>query len=285
MSVPIFLTLFTPTYNRAHTLHRVYESIRSQTLQQLDGAYLFEWIIVDDGSQDGTGALIKQWQNESDFPIRYTYQENRGKPAASRLGIEMARGELFLFADSDDAFVPETFETFHAVWREFSAEERRRCGGIGVLCRDQYGRRVGRDYPVEGRLIPAEEAVFGWRELGLGETWAALKTENLKKAFMIPEEARHLKFIPESFFWSRTLFETPHYSYFLNKVLRVYYRNEEEKEALSLSPRTRYPEAFFFESCWFVRRYGSVLFRYPSLYLRHLLKCIYFFSKVKRAKR
>jgi len=67
----LFLTFFTPTYNRAHILHKVYKSIISQTLQKIDGKYLFEWIIVDDGSSDNARELVKKWQNEVDFKIIY----------------------------------------------------------------------------------------------------------------------------------------------------------------------------------------------------------------------
>jgi glycosyltransferase involved in cell wall biosynthesis len=68
-----FLTIFTPTFNRKHTLHRVYDSIKNQTLQKINDEYIFEWIIVDDGSSDGTDELIKQWQLSSEFEIRYFY--------------------------------------------------------------------------------------------------------------------------------------------------------------------------------------------------------------------
>jgi glycosyltransferase involved in cell wall biosynthesis len=44
----MLFTVFTPIYNRAHTLHRVYDSLRAQTLRD------FEWIVVDDGSTDNT---------------------------------------------------------------------------------------------------------------------------------------------------------------------------------------------------------------------------------------
>ncbi len=148
MSSKLFLTLFTPTYNRANKLHRVYDSIKSQTLLNDDNGYIFEWIIVDDGSNDNTKELVQKWIEESDFLIRYYYQENRGKPYATKEGIEKANGELFLICDSDDEFLPETFETFYNIWYGFSDEERDKCGGIGVLCRDQFGNRIGCDYPI-----------------------------------------------------------------------------------------------------------------------------------------
>ena len=276
---PIFLTLFTPTYNRAHSLHRVYESIKAQTLQKVDGKYIFEWVVVDDGSEDNTKALVRKWQKEVGFPILYFYQKNQGKPAASRKGIEEAKGELFLFADSDDEFLPETFKTFYEVWKNFDAEERNRCGGIGVLCVDQNGNRIGCDYPIERKLIPSTISVFEWKNIGLGETWAALKTENLKKAFVIPEEAKSLKFIPESFFWNRIVFELRPESYLLNKILRIYYKNE--IDSISENIRKKHPEGFLFESKWFVTKYWRIAWKYPKIFIKHAVKFIYFTWRIK----
>lgn len=92
--VPTF-TVFTPTYNRAHTLLRVFSSLQAQTFQD------FEWLIVDDGSTDGTEELIKHWGSESHFPVRYFKQENRGKHVAFNRGVREATGQFFLPLDSD----------------------------------------------------------------------------------------------------------------------------------------------------------------------------------------
>ncbi|MRI83365.1 MAG: hypothetical protein C6I00_03000 [Nitratiruptor sp.] len=270
----LLFTVLTPTYNRAHTLHRVYESIGSQTLQKLDGEYCFEWIVVDDGSTDNTKELVQKWQNEVDWPIRYIYQENRGKPWALQRGIQEVKGLFTLIADSDDAFLPHTFETFYKVWEGLSADEREMCGGIAVLCQDQNGERVGCDFPKEG-LLPALPTVLRWRSIGLGETWAALKSKNLKWAFTaIPSKAKGLKFIPESFFWDRILFGRPHQSFFLNEVLRIYYRGGEDN--LSIGIRERYPEGFCFESSYFVSHHWRALYYAPLTYFKHLVKLFYF---------
>ena len=54
------LTVFTPAYNRAYTIHKCYESLRRQTLKD------FVWLVVDDGSTDNTAELIKEWQSVPD---------------------------------------------------------------------------------------------------------------------------------------------------------------------------------------------------------------------------
>jgi len=270
----MLITVFTPTYNRAHTIHRVYDSLKNQSLKAIDNKPIFEWLIVDDGSSDNTKELIKQWQKEADFSIRYLYQENRGKIHAMRLGIENAQGILFLSADSDDAFLPETIETFYNTWNNFSDAEREKCGGIDVLCLDQNGEKIGNDYPIEHKMLPTIDIIFKWKYIGLGETWALLKTENLRKSFVIPEEAKDLKFIPESFFWNRITIELQQYSYCINKRLRVYFTNEGGN--MSQDIRLKYPDGFLFESQWFINHYKFVFYKEPKAYMKHFIKYIIF---------
>ena len=89
-------TIFTPTFNRAHTLQRVYTSLAQQTYRD------FEWLVMDDGSTDSTSQLIETWKGESNFPIRSYKQENMGKHVAFNRGVEHAEGELLLVLESDD---------------------------------------------------------------------------------------------------------------------------------------------------------------------------------------
>ena len=106
-------TVFTPSYNRAHTLDRVYSSLCAQTFTD------FEWVIVDDGSTDGTADLVASWRKEHPFPIIYEKQSNQGKHIAVNRGAQLARGELFLIADSDDAFPSNALQIFHKAWLKF----------------------------------------------------------------------------------------------------------------------------------------------------------------------
>lgn len=92
----MILTIFTATYNRAHLLPRLYESIKSQDLTDV------EWLIVDDGSTDDTADVVREFMEDSIVGIRYIRKENGGKHTAFNVGMKNARGEWFFSVDSDD---------------------------------------------------------------------------------------------------------------------------------------------------------------------------------------
>lgn len=101
----IKITIFTPTYNRAHLLHNLYESLKKQTCTD------FEWLIVDDGSSDNTEELVTSWLNKpANFPVRYYKKNNGGKCSAINYALELAIGELFLVIDSDDILTPDAIQ-------------------------------------------------------------------------------------------------------------------------------------------------------------------------------
>lgn len=225
---PLF-TVFTPTYNRAKLLHRVYESLLKQTCQD------FEWLIVDDGSSDNTSVLVEKWHAEAPFTIRYLYQENKGKHVASNVGINAAQGDLFLFFDSDDACVPEALERFRFHWNNIPLQEQNSFSTISALCVDIKGQLIGREYPDD--IIDADSI---WEQLMLrssGERWGINKTEVLKK-FLFPEIANE-RFISEGIVWNRMaqLYKTR----FINERLRIYEYTSDGLSASSLKIRANNP--------------------------------------------
>lgn len=110
MSVP-YLTICTPTYNRSFHLASLYESIKEQDFSA------FEWVIIDDGSTDGTAGKVKGFIAENRVDIRYKFQANAGKHVAINNGVEMARGELFFIVDSDDTLVGHALSTIVGQWK------------------------------------------------------------------------------------------------------------------------------------------------------------------------
>ena len=99
MPEPPLATVITPTYNRADFLGQAVESVLAQTYPH------FEMLVVDDGSTDGTPAVMKRYL--SDERIRYFHQRNQGQSVARNLALSHARGEFVCFLDSDNAWVPE----------------------------------------------------------------------------------------------------------------------------------------------------------------------------------
>ncbi len=95
------LSVIIPTYNRAPFLEKSIGSVFNQTLG------CDELIVIDDGSTDDTYDLIQTLKKHAHTPLRYEYQENRGAAAARNLGIDVAKGEILCFLDSDDCFQPD----------------------------------------------------------------------------------------------------------------------------------------------------------------------------------
>lgn len=100
------ITIFTPTYNRADKLKRVYDSLIAQT------SHNFEWLIVDDGSCDNTESVVKAFKPEL-FPIRYYKKENGGKHTAYNMALRLAEGTYFLCLDSDDWLTKNAVELLY----------------------------------------------------------------------------------------------------------------------------------------------------------------------------
>lgn len=99
------VTIHTATYNRGYILGKAYQSLRKQTCKD------FEWIITDDGSDDGTEEMVKEWlQSNNGFPIVYNKLAHVGIPRALNSGVKLANSDWFMMLDSDDYILPETIE-------------------------------------------------------------------------------------------------------------------------------------------------------------------------------
>ncbi len=136
------LTVFTPAYNRAHTLPRTYESLKRQSCKD------FLWLIVDDGSKDGTEELVREWQSKSEengFVIRYVYQENGGMHTAHNLAYERIETELCTCIDSDDEMAPDAVEKILRHWE--TVKNSGVCGIVGLDADVKTGKIVGTRFP------------------------------------------------------------------------------------------------------------------------------------------
>ncbi|MBR2428228.1 MAG: glycosyltransferase family 2 protein [Lentisphaeria bacterium] len=210
-------TIATATYNRANVLYRVYESLSAQTF--LD----FEWIIVDDGSTDNTRQVVACWQAEAAFPIFYYYQENSGKHMALNFAVEKAEGELFVIADSDDSFRPDSLEVLLKHWNGIVPEERQYFRGVTCRCYDpETGKEIGTTFPEGVHDVLGIEATFQYHYTF--EMWGFNRTAVMKE-FPFPNTAgEKLAFYPESVIWNRMGMK--YKVRFVDDTLRAYYRDQ-----------------------------------------------------------
>lgn len=140
------ITIFTPTYNRANLLPRLYESLCRQTCRD------FEWLIVDDGSSDNTSDIVEEWRSrDNGFPIRYIAQKNQGKHIAINTGMEQARGEWFLVVDSDDYLSDDAIVTIRR--RTLEIEPKKELCGVTMLRIYQSGATVGGEMKSEEDIL------------------------------------------------------------------------------------------------------------------------------------
>lgn len=98
------LCILTPTYNRADHLPKLYESLTRQKNKD------FMWLVIDDGSEDGTKSLIEKWKGEETFDIKYIYKKNGGKHTALNLGFDIITEQLTFIVDSDDTLTKDAVE-------------------------------------------------------------------------------------------------------------------------------------------------------------------------------
>lgn len=133
------LTVFTPAYNRAHTLPRTYESLCHQDCKD------FIWLIVDDGSTDSTCELVKNWKSiNNGFEIRYLYKENGGMHTAHNAAYDVIDTELNVCIDSDDCLADGAVRKILYKW---NAVKDQGYAGIIGLDADLNGNLIGKGFP------------------------------------------------------------------------------------------------------------------------------------------
>lgn len=212
MNKPKF-TVFTPAYNRAHTLHRVWDSLQAQTYRD------FEWIVIDDGSIDNTAELIATWKAQVDFPVTYQYQVNSGKHIAFNRGVDLAKGELFLPIDSDDAFLPNAIELMLKAWQHIPLAQRDGFTGIVTRCQSQDGVPCSPEF--QSNPLDTNALDLGFKHKVRGELWGFHRTEILKQ-YPFPED-KSVRFVPENIVWDAIARQ--YKIRCINEPLRVFYQD------------------------------------------------------------
>ena len=225
-------TVFTPTFNRSASIHRVYESLQSQTFHD------FEWLIVDDGSEDDTADLVENWIKEADFPIEYMKQNHAGKHIAWNHALQRAKGRFFIIADSDDGFVPNALERLLEVWKSIPGGGD---GYRGVTCRciTDKGVMVGStEIPVP--WLDASEADAKYVHKLQYEMWGMTRTEVLRQ-YLNPN-ITGIRFYPESIIWDKM--GEKYLTRYINEPLRILYSDQVNATTVK-NVNNRYRENYY----------------------------------------
>lgn len=191
---PPFITILTPTYNRASLLPRLFESLLRQTNKD------FEWIVVDDGSTDDTREVVANLKEKCGgaFPMGYVYKANGGKHMAINIGAERARGELLFIADSDDLLTDDALEIVANSWHDIS-DDKSFAGIAGLDITMDTREVIGSGLPQEH--IDCNAIDIRYRHHVTGDMKEVFRTEVLRE-FPFPEFAGE-RFCPEQLVWFR----------------------------------------------------------------------------------
>lgn len=257
------ITIITPSFNRAHTLERVFKSIENQSFRDL------KWIVMDDGSTDETKSLVEGFQKNADFEIDYYYNENQHKFHTVFEGVRKVTSPYFVIWDSDDAYPSDSLQI---LYQEITnLPDNQRFIAVMGLCAYENGELVGDKYPkdvYDGFILNIrykykvrgdKNGIFNTSVYK--EVLAKLDTTVFKKGV----------YIPYSVFYN--LYDSLGYkTRFINKVVRYYWYDENDESSVSntrWSGKNRY--GLMVGHLSFVNCYGDKLFKFPQALIRNLI--------------
>lgn len=256
------LTIFTPAYNRAHTLPRTYASLLSQSCKD------FLWLIVDDGSEDHTAELVRTWQQQDNgFTIEYIYKENGGMHTAHNTAYANIHTELNTCIDSDDKLAENAVEKILSAWSK--VRDRGYAGLLG-LDADFDGRIIGKGFP-DGLT---ETTLSGYYAAGgAGDKKLVYRTDVINETPPYPVFDCE-KYV--SLAYKYLLIDQKYKLAVLNEVLcNVEYQPDGSSNNM-LRQYLRNPKGFAF--------WRTVRMQYPDSFKRMVIDCIHYCSSSQISK-
>lgn len=222
-------TIFTPAYNRANTLERLYQSLLKQDHKD------FEWLIVDDGSRDQTEELVTSFKKEQKLTITYFKQKNSGKHVAINKGLDLARGKWFFIVDSDD-FLPKKSLTIVLEYVNKITDET--VIGVVGLMENLQGEIIGNGFNNNDQIIISNLIERRNKYNIQGDLAKVIQTDFFRE-FKFPV-IENEKFVAESLVWNR-MAEKYSFLYF-NEVVYVADYQEDGLSSQSIVNRRRNPK-------------------------------------------
>ena len=163
------ITVFTPTYNRAYCLPKLYDSLVMQSCND------FSWLLIDDGSSDDTNALVQSWIVDNKIEIEYIFKQNGGMHSAHNVAYQKINTEFNICIDSDD-FMPTN--AIELLVNKIQYLKSYHAGIIG-LDADIQGKIIGTKIPENIKESTIQD-VYGIHNV-TGDKKLLIKTEIVKE--------------------------------------------------------------------------------------------------------
>jgi glycosyltransferase involved in cell wall biosynthesis len=190
MKENIIITILTATYNRKKYLPKLFDSLCKQTDQK------FQWLVVDDGSTDGTEEWF-QFLPETEFTKEYYKKANGGKHTALNYAHPYIKGELTFIVDSDDTVTSDAVETIKKAWDKYAPDPN--ICGLTFLCGYDKHSAIGNvHFEKDGMVCTSIEAKINAKKCV--DSAEVIRTDVLKE-FRFPEFENE-KFMAESYLWN-----------------------------------------------------------------------------------
>lgn len=245
------ITIFTPTYNRAHLLPRLYKSIVCQT------SNIIEWLIVDDGSSDETSNVVEKFIQEKKINIRYFSKTNGGKHTAINLGVQKAAGELFVIIDSDDILDPNSLQIISEKYADVRSNKTI-CGVIGLSAYPD-GTIVGTHFLKNNWEVSFADVYLKYKVKG--DKAVALRTDVMRK-FPFPEP-QGIRFVFEAVVWHEMAKEYKVIA--INEILQ--YVEYQESGVSGSSYKNWYVKSLAFSYFTLIKNRTHSPFAYPETFI------------------
>lgn len=257
------ITILTPTFNRAHTLKRAFDSLVYQSFQD------FKWIIMDDGSTDETQNLVREFQAQSSFVIDYYYAPNQHKFHTVFEGIKKVESPYFIILDSDDSYPNDAFEIL--VNEMDKIENSDEFISVMGLSGDENGKVVGDQYPNGGFDGTIFEMRYKYKVKGDKNGMFFTKSYHRELEKFDYSNIPKGIYIPQSVFFN--VYDAIGLkTRFINKIIRNYHKDENDDASVSntrWSGKNRYGLMLGHQS--FLNNYGKQLYNYPKALIRNLV--------------
>ena len=261
--IDIKITIVTPTYNRAHTLPRVFESLKKQTFKN------FKWIIMDDGSTDNTVEVVETFKKNASFSIEYYQNKNQHKFLTVLEGIKKVQSPYHMVVDSDDAYPENSLEILYN--EAESIKNQSEFIGIMGLSADENGEIVGDKYPENGFDGSIFEMRYKYKVRG--DKFGIFFSKNYQKEIAEKDFSRYENkgYIPQSVIFndydSKGL-----KTRFINKIVRYYFKDEDDSASVS---NTRWTGKNIYGlkegHLSFLNSYRNLLWKYPKALVRNIV--------------